>query len=301
MISQLIAILLVTQAKGYWLEVASSPSLGAIKRMVSAMGKDAVRDGDVVHVLVLPPEEEEEHPEYRLLFGPFDSGSEAFGYGLSLLHRERIESFSVTDVHASARIMRIPRRKRRALVPFSVPKPYPAMGITLASRVLGYSAPASPLPPMESAVASLAYRDEFWILGERQVCTKARCRRWYYGLTPAPHKLAWVPAGFVVPVSKVRSVKNDAGELIAYTVVDWYARTQHTWHWWAAIFSPGRRPLRWQLDTPRFFYLRLVRGEEYWKVMDARNVVHAQYKRSQAQWRPVQALFSSKSRREVFR
>lgn len=284
----------------FWVEVADHLPVEMARARADNLQTRRAEGNRLLQVLVLNPQNGEQ-PDARVWIGPFLRRIEAFSYGLSLLEdsRQPVFSFSLRRFDGVPVNLQVPATSRQKLKLSRVQPPWPQMGIVMFPWVGGYFSPQAKLPPLGAAVVRLGYRDEVWIQEETEVCEDGYCRRWFYAVTPAPHRLLWFPAGHVVPVSAIRSQKTSDGQVERYmTVLRTGTRPGNEACGLAMSFFGNRRPLRWVFCHRHFSEGRLVRQEDgSWGVFSSSGMIPLG---KSPMWLPVESLFRSASRRQFF-
>lgn len=281
-----------------WVEVAGRLPPDAARARADALQSRRAEGNRLLQVLVLDPQGEGDGA--RVWVGPFFRRVEAFSYGLSLLEDSRrlVSSFSLRRFDGVPVSLQVPAASRMQLKLDRVRSPWPQVGVVLFPLVGGHFRPQAQMPPLQSAMVRLGYRDEVWIQDEAEVCEQGQCRRWFYAVTPAPHQLAWFPAGQVVPVSAIRSQKTPDGQVERYTAVLRTGAHRGEACGLAMSFLGNRRPLRWVFCRRGFADGRLVHQEDgSWGVFSPAGMISLGKTPS---WLPVESLFRATSRRQFF-
>ncbi len=281
----------------FWVEAADRLPPARAREMADALQSPRAQGNRLLQVMLLDPQGGEGEGA-RVWVGPFFRRVEAFAYGLALLEERRAASFSLRRFDGVPVTLQVPAASRQQLKLSRVKPPWPQVGVVLFPLVGGYYRPLAQMPPLGAAVVRLGYRDEVWIQDETEVCEQGQCRRWFYAVTPAPHRLAWFPAGHVVPVSAIRSRKTPDGQVERYLAV---VRTgEHAGEGCGLAFSflGNRRPLRWTFCRRGFSEGRLVQQEDgNWGVFFSGGTIALG--KSPA-WLPVESLFRAASRKTFF-
>ena len=281
-----------------WLEIATGQTPARARGIADAFQKDRHLGNRVLQVLIVDPRTGFDGQDTRVWVGPFFRRLDAFSSGLALLESRQLEVFSLRRIDGSPVSLQLPGPARKRLKLSGVQAPWPQLGVALGPQVAGFSSPSARMPPLSSAVARLGYRDEVWIQGEAESCEEEHCRRWFHAVTPSPHRLAWFPAGHVVPVGVIRSQKNPEGKLERYTVALRVGSREGQASGMAMIFLGGRRPLRWFFRRKGFTGGRMIRQENgSWGVSSAVGMIGLS---TGPDWLPVESLFRSTGRRQFF-
>ncbi|PKN46989.1 MAG: hypothetical protein CVU59_04345 [Deltaproteobacteria bacterium HGW-Deltaproteobacteria-17] len=283
-----------------WLEIADRQTPRQARSIADRFQPDRHLGNRTQQVLIVDPGTGGEGQDVRVWLGPFTRRVEAFSRGLALLEDPvaPVVAFSLRRFDGVAVSLQVPGTSRGQLRLARVEPPYPQLGVALYPQVGGFIHPEARLPRFLSAIVRLGYRDEVWIQGETEVCEQAQCRRWFYAVTPSPHRLAWFPAGQVVPVGNIRSQKTPDGQLERYTAVVRTGRSDTVSTGLAMSFLGSRRPLRWVFRRKGFTEGRLSRQEDgTWGVFTGSGTIPLGAGPS---WLPVESLFKSAGRRQFF-
>jgi len=283
-----------------WLEIADRQTAVQARSLADRFQPDRHMGNRTQQVLIVDPGTGAEGQDVRVWLGPFSRRVEAFSRGLALLEDPAapVSSFSLRRFDGVAVSLQVPGPSRGQLRLARVRSPYPQLGVALFPQVAGFVHPEARTPRFSSAVVKLGYRDEVWIQAETEVCEQASCRRWFYAVTPAPHRLAWFLAGQVVPVGNIRSQRSSEGQLERYTAVLWTGRTGSLETGLAMSFLGSRRPLRWVFRKKGFTEGRLQRQEDgSWGVFTGSGMIPLG---AGPTWLPVESLFRSAGRRQFF-
>jgi hypothetical protein len=283
-----------------WLEVAERQTPAQARALADRFQVDRHLGNRTRQILIVDPGTGTEGQDVRVWFGPFSRRVDAFTHGLALLEDPvaPVSAFQLRRFDGVPVTLQVPGPSRGRLRLARTRPPYPQLGVALFPQVAGFAHPDSRLPRFASAVARLSYRDEVWIQAETEVCDRDACRRWFYAVTPAPHRLAWFAAGQVVPVDGIRSQKTPAGQLERYTAVVRTGRSGDQDTGLAMSFLGSRRPLRWVFRKKGFTTGRLQRQEDgSWGVFTGSGIIPLG---SGPSWLPVESLFRSAGRRQFF-
>ncbi len=282
----------------YWLEIARRQTPTQARKMADRFHLGRHRGNRIREVLIVDPQSGA--ADVRVWLGPFSMRQDAFRTGLRLLGDPSlaVPDFSIRRMDGAAVSLQMPGALRKQLSLPDVMEPWPQIGISLMPHVTGYARPMARLPRLAHATVTLGYRDEVWIQGEQEICEDGNCRRWFHAVTPAPHRLAWFPAGQIAPVDNIRGIRSREGKLEQYTAVVQTGRTGDVHNGVAMVFLGNRRPQRWTFQRRGFYTGRLVRQENnQWAVHTPQGVIPLP--RNPA-WLPVDSLFSSSGRRQFF-
>jgi hypothetical protein len=288
------------RAPQIWLEIAGRQTPSQARTFADRFQPDRHLGNRTLQVLIVDPGTGGEGQDVRVWIGPFNRRVVAFSRGLALLEDpvSPVGAFSLRRFDGVAVSLQVPGPSRGQLRLARVQAPYPQLGVALYPQVSGYVHPEGRLPRFSSAIVRLGYRDEVWIQGETEVCEQDQCRRWFYAVTPAPHRLAWFPAGQVVPVGNIRSQKDLQGQLERYTAVVRTGRSGDSATRLAMSFLGSRRPLRWVFRKKGFSEGRLQRQEDgSWGVFTGSGTIPLGQGPA---WLPVESLFRSAGRRQFF-
>lgn len=283
-----------------WLEIADRQTAVQARSIADRFQSDRHMGNRTRQVLIVDPGTGAEGQDVRVWIGPFTRRVEAFSRGLALLEDPvaPVTAFQLRRFDGVAVSLQVPGPSRAQLRLARVRPPYPQLGVALYPQVAGFVHPEARLPRFASAVVKLGYRDEVWIQGETEVCERTLCRRWFYAVTPAPHRMAWFPAGQVVPVGNIRSQKTPDGQLERYTAVLRTGRSSDQSLGLAMSFLGNRRPLRWVFRKKDFSEGRLMRQEDgSWGVFTGSGIISLG---AGPTWLPVESLFRSAGRRQFF-
>ena len=283
-----------------WLEVAERRTPVQARALADRFQLDRHLGNRTRQVLIVDPGTGAEGQDVRVWLGPYSRRVEAFTQGLALLEDPvaPVNAFQLRRFDGVAVSLQVPGPSRGQLRLSRTRDPWPQLGVALFPQVAGFVHPEARLPRYSAAVVRLGYRDEVWIQDETEVCERELCRRWFYAVTPAPHRLAWFQAGQVVPVGQVRSQKSADGRLERYTAVVRTGRTGDQDTGLAMSFLGNRRPLRWVFRKKGFTTGRLQRQEDgTWGVFTGSGILPLG---AAPAWLPVESLFRSAGRRQFF-
>ncbi|MDA3863770.1 MAG: hypothetical protein PF689_07880 [Deltaproteobacteria bacterium] len=283
-----------------WLKVDKIPTLTKAKQLASHFQKDPAKGNSITQALILKPEIGS-NSNYKVFIGPYSSKFKAMQNGLTLLLKpeSKLEFFYLVSIEGTPLSLKLSVKKRKKLINSNLDPPYPRLGISLSIKTKCYKTPFAGLPVVQAAVHELSFRDEIFLIGEKLLCHQGNCRRWFLGITPSPYRKVWVPAGHVLPLQSVNSIKDPQGKLIKYTAADWYGKTASNYLYYGIIFLGKSTPFKKTFKLTRLFDLKVLLRNNKWAVFDQRGQKHLEFNRI-PQWRPVSSLFQKLRERVQF-
>lgn len=285
------------KSKSIWIHAGQFNTIKLLRLKEAKLNFDSAIGGSIKNTLIVS--NDAENGGFKLLFGPFSSSLEAFKAGLKLTKANVFKDFFICLTDGTPVSLKVPGEKRKDLTIFSSNPGFPQIGISLFSDVQAYLYPSKSIPPEKSSYFTFGYRDEMWILREKELCENGSCRRWFQIVTPPPYRILWVAGGFISPVSEIKSIKDSSGKLLKYSAAAWYLRNRTEWKYYAILFNPKSAPKRFFFDLKRLFYLKPLLEGDVLHFTDSRGTKLFSPGKIPA-WQPVRTHYSGSSRKQFF-